>query len=133
MDARLRILKRLSLSNPEAKERYIAELERIAGGLDSSGDLIDVCQDINDISDIVEKTLIQQGTWYPLRAGVDVNFWVEREFPEKAEGLCIAESTRDVASAIVNYFTMSGFKTWSADPIVYLENPYSIFTWEITK
>ena len=133
MDARLRILKRLSLSDPESKERYIVELERVVGGLSTPSSMMSLCQDISSLSNYIEDLLIRRGTWHHTAGGVEVNLWIEYDSVEKAEGLCLAENTASVASAIVNHFSMSGFETWSADPLVYLETPYSIFTWEITK
>ena len=141
MDAKLRILQRLSLSDPEAKERYIHELERSIGG-HSDPTFTDACLDLQFLVEKLEDYLMSAGERIYLQAnqgGVGfVYFLVEGEDNDAAHGLCLAPSTRAAAGAVVSHFGLDSIKKWSADPILTMpaalnEQSDSIFTWSIVK
>jgi len=138
MDQTLRILKRLSLSgDPEAKERYIAALERLTGGELATKPLTDLCVDLHGMVGSLAEVLRIEGThimlWQHEGGSNAVYFLVEEETPVSASGLCLAATTRQATSAMLRHYGEDGFKTWSADPLIFLEDWDIIFSWSIER
>lgn len=146
MDEHLRILKRLSLYDPESKERYIAALERALGGAKEpvKSSIGDTLLEIQRLSKEFEKIIMEQGLLYEgdvhptygVSGSNDCYFLHERtggdcDGNRRAYGVAIAPGTREVAAAIVEYYGIHGFKTWSVDPIIYLNHDSNIYTWEV--
>jgi len=142
MDERLRILKRLSLHDPESKERYIAELERAVGGVKRPESLGESLLEIQTLANKLEEIIVEKGIRYDsetidhLYSDSECYFLPERteanhDGVRTAYGVALALGTREVAAAIVKYYGMHAFKTWSAEPVVFLEHPDTLFLWEV--
>jgi len=138
MDERLRILKRMSFFDPDAKERYIAELERtIVGASEPIRGIGDTLLEIQALAKKFEGIIQEQGTLYE-NVYSDNNCYFLHERTEEnyngnrmAYGVAIARGTREIAAAIAIYYGIHGFETWSVDPIVFLDYDSNLFTWEV--
>lgn len=144
MDKALRILQKLSINDPEAKERYIHALERSVGlsppGLE---DPLQLIRDMHSLGWMIGDYILKNGNVVHL-AESEVILWTSPTGSgNKIEGLALGVSTDQIAGALYRFFpeefTANRIKNWLVEPALIYDNvihqnrlvTQSIFIWEV--